>query len=150
MRQFLLVLLSLGIASCAGLPNRDPLVVDVTGIEPLPSDGLELRLQIRVRIQNPNDVPIEFTGAALSLDLNNRRLANGVSDSVGSVPRYGEIVFTIPVTISAFNVARQLVGFVGASNSGEVSYRVRGKLESGFLGTRRFEDEGTFNLNLPQ
>ena len=150
MRSYQILCLSLIMTACVSLPNRDPLVVDVAGIEPLPSEGLELRLEIRVRIQNPNDAPVDFTGAALSLNLNGRRLANGVSDRVGTVPRYGETVFAIPVTISAFNVARQLVGFMGAANTNEVSYRVRGKLESGLLGTRRFEDEGSFNLTLPR
>ena len=79
-------------AACAALPNRDPLSIDVAGIEPLPGEGLELRLAVRVRIQNPNDTPIEYSGAALDLDLNGRKLASGVSDAIGTVPRYGEAV----------------------------------------------------------
>jgi hypothetical protein len=137
------------LGACASLPNRDPLTIDVAGIEPLPSEGMELRLAVAIRIQNPNDAPVEYTGAALELDLNGRKLATGVSDVVGRVPRYGETVFTVPVTISAFNVARQVIGFVNASNTDEVSYRVRGKLEGGLFGTRRFTDEGTFRLDLP-
>ena len=44
------------LAGCASLqPNSDPLTIDVAGIEPLPGEGLELRLAVRVRIQNPND-----------------------------------------------------------------------------------------------
>jgi Late embryogenesis abundant protein len=68
---------------------------------------------------------------------------------VGTVPRYGETVFTVPVTISAFNVARQVLGFMNGASTGEVSYRVRGKLEGGLFGTRRFSDDGTFRLDLP-
>jgi LEA14-like dessication related protein len=103
-------------------------------------------LAVRVRIQNPNDAALEYTGAALSLDLNGRRLASGVSDRVGAIPRYGETVVTIPVTISALNMARQVLGFVNAVDPNEIPYRVRGKLEGGLLGTRRFTDEGTFEL----
>jgi hypothetical protein len=65
---------------------------------------------------------------------------------VGTVPRYGETVLTIPVTISAFNMARQVLGFANASGANAVRYRVRGKLEGGLLGTRRFEDTGAFEL----
>jgi hypothetical protein len=137
---------ALALGSCASLPNRDPLGIDVAGVEPLPGEGLELRLAVKIRIQNPNDVAVEYTGAALSLDLNGRRLASGVSDQVGTVPRYGETVFTVPVTISALNMARQVLGFVNAQNETEVPYRVRGKLEGGLFGTRRFTDEGTFEL----
>ncbi len=139
----------LGIASCASLPNRDPLTINVAGIEPLPSEGLEVRLEVSVRVQNPNDAPVEFSGAALNLYLNDRRLASGVSDEVGTLPRYGEMVVSVPVTISAFDVARQLLGFMAAQNTNEFSYRVRGKLEGGLFGTRRFEDEGSISLDLP-
>ena len=141
---FWLVLSTL--TGCAALQTRDPLTIDVAGIEPLPGEGLELRLAVRVRIQNPNDAPVEYTGAALALDLNGRRLARGVSAAVGTVPRYGETVFTIPVTISAFDMARQVLGFATDVERNEVTYRVRGKLEGGVFGTRRFTDEGTFAL----
>jgi hypothetical protein len=134
------------LAACSVLPNRDPLNIDVAGIEPLPGEGLELRLAVRVRIQNPNDSDIEYSGAALNLDLNGRKLASGVSAAMGTVPRYGEAVLEIPVTVSALNMARQVLGFVNAQNQRDVSYTVHGKLEGGVFGTRRFTDEGTFEL----
>ena len=141
-----LVALSL-LAGCVSLqPNSDPLSIDVAGIEPLPGEGLELRLAVRVRIQNPNDAAVEYTGAALNLDLNGRNLASGVSSEIGTVPRYGEAVLTIPVTISAFDMARQVLGFANAENQNEIPYRVRGKLEGGWFGTRRFSDSGTFTV----
>ena len=64
----------------------------------------------------------------------------------GTVPRYGEAVLTIPVTISALSMARQVLGFANAQDQRDVSYSVRGKLEGGVFGTRRFTDEGTFEL----
>jgi LEA14-like dessication related protein len=141
---------SVALAGCAVLPSRDPLNIDVAGIDALPSEGLEIRLAVRVRIQNPNDAAVEYSGAALDLDLNGRRLASGVSGEGGTVPRYGESVLTIPVTISAFNVARQLLGFMNEANPEAVSYRVRGKLEGGIFGTRRFADSGTIELGRPR
>ncbi|HPF74740.1 MAG: LEA type 2 family protein [Lysobacteraceae bacterium] len=141
---FLLLLLS----ACASLPNREPLNIDVAGIESLPGEGMELRLAVKIRIQNPNNVDIEYDGVALTLDLNDRQLGSGVSSQVGVVPRYGESVFTVPVTISAFDMINQLFGAIerrGDPNR-EVSYRVRGKLEGGLFGTRRFEASGQFEL----
>ena len=144
----LVVLCSLALGACSALPNRDPLNIDVAGIEPLQGEGLELRLAVRVRIQNPNDSDIEYSGAALNLDLNGRKLASGVSAAMGTVPRYGEAVLEIPVTISALSMARQVLGFVNnnAQDQREVKYTVRGKLEGGMFGTRRFTDDGTFEL----
>lgn len=142
----LLFLGALCFSGCASLPTSDPLTVTVAGIAPLPGEGLELRLAVTVRVQNPNDVAVEYTGAALSLDLNGRNLASGVSDRVGTVPRYGETTFTVPVTISAFDMMRQVFGFMEADTRGEVRYRVRGKLEGGWFGTRRFSSEGSMRL----
>jgi LEA14-like dessication related protein len=141
-----LVLFSFIVAGCSTLPNRDPLNIDVAGIEPLQGEGLELRLSVRVRIQNPNDTAIDYSGAALDLDLNGRKLARGVADVMGTVPRYGEVVLDIPVTISALSMARQALGFMNAEGQRDVKYSVRGKLEGGVFGTRRFSDEGTFDI----
>src|SRR5262245_29908188 len=142
----LLLLCSWVLGACSALPNRDPLNIDVAGVEPLPGEGLELRLAVRVRIQNPNDSDIEYSGAALNLDLNGHKLASGVSAAMGTVPRYGEAVLEIPVTVSALSMARQVLGFVNAQDQREVKYTVRGKLEGGVFGTRRFTDDGTFEL----
>lgn len=149
MKALVLLTLALIASACASLPNSDPLVVDVAGIEPLAGEGMEIRLQVAIRIQNPNDTPVEYRGTALDLDLNGRRAASGVSDAAGTVPRYGETVLYVPVTISALNMINQIFGFMDTENTDQVSYRVRGKLEGGLFNTRRFSDEGTFALTAP-
>lgn len=143
----LFLLAAAGIAACAYMPNRDPLTISVAGIDSLPGESMEMRLAVKVRIQNPNDMAVDYTGAALTLDLNGRKLASGVLGETGTVPRYGEVVMVIPVTISAFDVARHVLGAANASGQGDVHYRVRGKLEAGLFGTRRFSDEGMFQLD---
>ncbi len=141
-----LVIVCLVLSACASLPHRDPLNVDVAGVESLPGEGMELRLAIRLRIQNPNADAVEFTGAALALALNGRTLATGVNDQPGTVPAYGERVVTVPVTISALKVVQQLVGLANAPPEGGMRYRVEGKLEGGWFGTRRFDNEVEFQL----
>ena len=138
------------LAGCAALSPRDPLFIDVAGIEQVPGEGMELNLAVRIRVQNPNDTAVNYDGIALVLDVNGRTLATGVSDDIGTVPRYGQQVFTIPVTISAFNVARQVFGAMQADDPAEVRYELRGKLEGGLFGTRRFTDEGMLRLVPPQ
>ena len=142
---FLLALI--GLSACATWSDRDPLMIDVAGIESLPGEGMELRLLVKVRVQNPNDAAVEYSGVALMLDLNDIRLASGVSDDIGTVPRYGETVFEVPVTISAFDMARHVLALTNMSERNDVSYRVEGKLQGGLFGTRRFIDEGIFQLN---
>ena len=92
------------------MPDRDPLQVTVAGIEPLPGEGMEVRLLVKLRVQNPNDTPVEFNGASLNLDVMGRRFASGVSDQAGTVPRFGEAIVAVPVTVSVLRMARQVHG----------------------------------------
>ena len=147
LRAWLSILLVLCLLpACASLPHRDPLNVDVAGVESLPGEGMELRLAIKLRIQNPNDAAVEYRGTALTLGLNGRSLATGVSDEAGSVPGYGEAIVTVPVTISAMKVVQQLAGLVRDTPPGELRYSVDGKLGGGWFGTRRFSNEISFEL----
>jgi LEA14-like dessication related protein len=71
----------------------------VAGVEPIPGEGLEMRFNVKLRIQNPNDAPIEYNGVSLELDLNGQSFASGVSDQSGTVPRFGETVIDVPLTV---------------------------------------------------
>ena len=146
MRALLLLLLIPGLIGCATMSTRDPLNIDVAGIEPLPGEGLEMRMAVKIRIQNPNDDEVKFTGAALTLYLNDKKLGNGVSDMSGTVPRYGQTVITIPVAVSAFNAVQQLFGVLGGTGPGEITYRVSGKLQGSSFRALKFSDEGTFRM----
>ena len=145
----LFVLVCLGLAGCAALPSSDPLNVTVAGIESLPGEGMELRLAVRLRVQNPNDSDISYSGASVNLDLNGTKLASGVSDEMGTVPRFGESVVTIPVTASLFSMVRQGLSFMTDGTPDDVRYELSGKLASGMFGTKRFNAEGTFTLQPP-
>lgn len=103
-----LVLLSL--SACALFPNRDPVNINVVGLEPLPSQELEVRFAIKLRVQNPNETAIDYNGIALDLEVNGHSLASGVSDQSGLIPRFSEAIVTVPVSVSAFSVLRQTLG----------------------------------------
>lgn len=140
------LLLSLLLGACATM--SDGLRVNVVGVEPLQGEGLELRFAVKLRVQNPNETSIEFDGVAVDLELDGKNLGSGVSDQKGSVPRFGETIITVPVTISAFSVARQLLGWTDAQKRGAIPYTVSGKLAGSSFGSVRFSRSGT--LELPQ
>ncbi len=142
----LLSVLLLVLSGCAAFSQRDPLNVQVAGIQPLPGEGLELRMNVKLRIQNPNDMALDYNGVALDLEVNGRRLASGVSDARGSVPRFGETVLSVPVTVSAFSAARQALVLAEHIGLDEVPYVLRGKLAGGLFGTQRFVEKGTLEL----
>ncbi|WP_143808873.1 LEA type 2 family protein [Paraburkholderia susongensis] len=143
------VFAALTLPGCAGLLGGDPLRVSVAGIEPLPSQGLEMRFNLKLRVQNPNDSAVSFSGVSLDLELNGKPFASGVSDQGGTVPRFGETLITVPLTVPAFSAVRQAFAFAGATQSGQIPYVLRGKLAGGLIGTTRFVDQGTLSLPVP-
>ncbi len=140
----LLFVFTLG--GCASLAGREPLRINVVGIEPLPGEGMEIRFTVKLRVQNPNERAIDYDGVALELDVNGQPFAAGVSDQRGSVPRFGEAVLSVPVSVSATAALRQALGLIGGAPLERVPYELRGKLAGGLIGSMRFADAGTLSL----
>lgn len=156
LRRVIAVSLMSLVAGCASFAGQDAPSVKVAGLEPLASEGLELRFALKMRVQNPNGAPIDFDGIAVELDLDGRGLASGVSDEKGQIPRYGERIVTIPVSISALTALRQLLARVGSVERGDaaggtISYALKGKFGgvSGAFDAVRFADQGELNLFSP-
>jgi len=141
------MLLALG--ACSTLfGGRDPLRVDLVGLEPIAGQGMEARFAVKLRVQNPNEDAIDYNGIALDLAVNGQPLASGVSDASGQVPCFGEKVISVPVSISAFSAIRQAWSLSGGPPRQGMPYELNGKLAGGLFGTVRFSDKGV--LNWPQ
>lgn len=134
------------LGACASLQGRDPLQVTVAGIEPLQGQGLELRMMVKLRVQNPNDAPVDYNGVSVEMDVQGKSFASGVSDASGSVPRFGESVISVPVTISAFRMVRQAVGMMHGDGASKIKYEMKGKLSGSAFSTTRFTTKGEFDL----
>jgi len=132
-------------AGCAAL-GRDPVQVQVVDVEPLDGEGMELRFLCKLRVQNPNDAPIDFNGIYVDLQVRGSSLATGVSDAAGTVPRFGEVVVGIPVTVSALNIVRQAIGLYTSSDRGRIDYVLKGKIGGPLFGSVRFESRGELTL----
>jgi LEA14-like dessication related protein len=133
------------LAACAAMPGQDPLKVTLAGVEPLPGEGMEARFAVKLRVVNPNDSAVEFDGLAIELFVRGMSLGNGVSDAKGTVPRFGEAVLTVPVTVSAIAMLRQAMSFA-AGDRGKVTFAVNGKLGGTGFGGMRFSTQGEFDL----
>ena len=145
-RAWLVVAAGVMLAACSTLSMRDPPIVTVAGVQPLQGQGLEMRMMVKLRVQNPNDSQIDYNGVSLKLDVQGKTLASGVSDQAGSVTRFGESVIEVPVTISAMNIARQVMGAMGGKKIEKVDYILNGKLNGSMFSTVRFKSAGTLDL----
>jgi LEA14-like dessication related protein len=134
------------IGGCTGLKVHDPIQVAVAGIEPLQGEGLELRMLVKLRVQNPNDEPLVYNGAYLKLEVLDKTFATGVSDEAGSVPRFGEAVIAVPVTVSAFRMVRYAMGMLDGKPIEKVGYQLSGKLNQSAFSAVRFKSTGEIDL----
>lgn len=134
------------VSGCSLLQRGESVQVMLVGIEPLPSEGLELRMLLKLRVQNPNDKPIDFDGVFIEMDMQDKRFASGVSAATGSVPRYGETVVSVPVSLSALNLVQQAIGVTSDEFRGSLAYRLRGKISGPGFGSVRFNSSGELTL----
>jgi LEA14-like dessication related protein len=136
----------LALSGCATLAGKDPLLVTVAGIEPMQEkgEGLELRLLVKLRVQNPNSAPIGYDGAYVKLEVQDRTFATGVSNAGGSVAGFSEAVVEVPVTVSMLRMVRQVIGMHGEAPAGQFRYRMSGK-----LGSHGFSADGEFPMKPP-
>jgi LEA14-like dessication related protein len=145
-RAILPVMAALLLSACATLPNYDPPEVTVAGIELLPSEGMELRLLVKLRVQNPNDVAIDFDGASVKLEVMGKTFATGVSNEGGSVPRFGESVVAVPVTVSMLRMVKNFIGMMDGKPVDSIHYEMSGKLNTGAFSSCRFASKGEFAM----
>ena len=138
-------LLSAALSGCAGLGFGEPVNVSVVGMEPMAGQGMEGRFLVKRRVQNPNDRPIEFDGVSLELDVRGSRLATGVSDQTGTVPRFGESIVQVPVSVPVSALVRQALGFATGDRS-RADYRLRGRLAGSGFGGVSFSSTGELTL----
>ena len=148
-RNALFVILAFGALlfyGCATLHFREPIDVNLAGLEPLQGEGLEFRMLLKLRIQNPNDAPLNYNGVSIRMDVQGKRFAAGVSDAAGSIPRFGEAIVDVPVSISVFGIARQAVGVVRNEYRGKIPYEISGRLAGPAIDGVRFKSQGEFTM----
>ncbi len=141
-----LALSALALCGCSTLSHQDPLQVTVAGIEPLQGEGLELRMLVKLRVQNPNDAPVDYSGVYVKLDVQDRTFATGVSNESGSVAGFGESVISVPVTVSVLRMVRQVMGVLDGKPVDMIRYDMYGKLNRSAFRSIRFRSQGEFTL----
>src|SRR5690348_15574867 len=143
----LAIIMAAAVGGCATLEQRDPVQVTVADIESIPGEDLEFRMLVKLRVQNPNDEPVQYDGIYLKLDVLGNTLATGVSDERGTIPRFGESVISVPMTVSTLRVVSRALSMLSTGQSVEkVNYKLDGKLDGPMFGSTRFQLTGEFNM----
>lgn len=122
------LLTALILSGCASwMMKGEPPEVLVTNVTPLEASAFEQRLQVDLRIRNPNDFELAVTGIDFRLDLNGNRLARGLGNKELVVPRLSDAVTSVETSTSTLQVVRQLLSFSGDQ---ALTYHVTGVLHT--------------------
>ncbi|HEU4529991.1 MAG TPA: LEA type 2 family protein [Steroidobacteraceae bacterium] len=131
---------------CSAMEARDPLQVTVASIEPLEQEGeaLELRMLVKLRVQNPNSTPVSYDGAYVKVEVQDRTFATGVSEADGTIAGFGEALVEVPVRVSMFRMLHNVLAMSSDAPAEQLRYSMSGK-----LGSRRFKAAGEFSMKPP-
>ncbi len=152
MRSFWSFLLLLVLTACAGVAPETLAPPEVRLVDLLPARVglLEQELEAKLRIVNPNTVPLEARGIRVTLETEGTRLGRGVSDRGFTVPALGETVVAVPLYVSTADLVERILGLAAGRG---ITYRLSGDilLARGFAGgTTALPFESEAALRLPR
>lgn len=136
------------LAGCAGLASRlESPNVSVVGIRAVKADLFEQRLEVRLRVDNPNSFDIPVRGLEVNVELAGEPFAQGSSAREFTVPAGGEAEFDMLVTAHAATALLRIAS-AGREEREQIGYRLSGKLSTrlGLLRSIPFEEAGTLPL----
>jgi LEA14-like dessication related protein len=150
-RSAILLLCTLAlVAGCAnvGVLDFDEPEVELLALEPLPSQGMEARFLVRLRIVNPNSIPLEIEGMAYDISIRDSKILSGVSNQGLKVDAYGESVAELEVAAGMFGSLALLRDLMSNPVAGGLPYKLNAKLSRrGLGGTLRVSREGQINIS---
>ena len=139
-----LVFLLLG---CAGLyQSMERPRINIANVMPREIKLFEQVFDLELRIQNPNDTPLEINGLAFELELNDKRFATGVSNQSLVIDRLSSDVIHVQAITTLVGFLRQVAEYQQTKDP-RVTYRIKGSIYSGSTGTKlHFDDSGEIKI----
>ena len=134
------------LSGCAALPKLEAPKLSVVGLKVQGGDFFSQRLQVRMRVFNPNDRELPIKGIAYRLEVGGANIGDGSTSAPFTVPAMGEAEFDMQITA---NLAGALGTLLSRKNSSDpIAYRLVGdvSLSSGFLKRIPFDERGSVKL----
>jgi len=146
-RAAVLALASLAFAGCGALPKLEAPKLSVLSMKLQSADIFSQRLQVRMRVLNPNARELPIKGIEYRIEVNDAELARGLTDTPFVVPAMGEAEFDVQVTANLATALAKYLSRRGGSDD-KLDYRLIGSvaLSSGFLRRIPFDERGSVKL----
>jgi LEA14-like dessication related protein len=138
--------LLLALTGCASALKFEAPKLSVVTMKIQSADIFSQRMQVRMRVQNPNDRELPIKGITYRIEVNEAELGQGSADTPFVVPSMGEAEFDMVFTANLATALSQLLSRKGSSQT--IDYRLRGEvaLSSGFLRHIPFDERGSVKL----
>jgi LEA14-like dessication related protein len=132
-------------AGCALLPKFESPKLSVVSLKIQGGDIFSQRLQVRMRVFNPNARELPVSGITYRIEVNDAELGNGSTAAPFTVPAMGEVEFDMQISA---NLAGALAKLLSRRDSTTLAYRLVGdvNLASGFLRRIPFDERGNIKL----
>ena len=99
------------VMGCAALPtNLETPEVSFVGLKAVEASVFEQRLEVRMKVRNPNSIELPVNGLDVNVDLAGEPFAHGVSTREFVVPAGGEAEFDMLVTANAATALLKIAG----------------------------------------
>jgi LEA14-like dessication related protein len=134
------------LSGCAALPQLEAPRLSVISLKMQSADIFSQRLQLRMRVQNPNSRALPVQGIDYRVEVDGAELGQGQTSQPFTVPAMGEAEFDVQFTANLAGTLAKLLTRKGSRDS--VEYRLVGKvaLSSGFLRRIPFDERGSVKL----
>ncbi len=146
---FLLCLVALLflLAHCSGLyQSVERPRINIANVVPRDIKLFEQVFDLELRIQNPNDTPLEVNGLAFELELNDKRFATGVSNQSLVIDRLSSDVIHVQAITTLVGFLRQVAEYQQTQDP-RVTYRIKGSIYSGSPSIKvHFDDSGEIKI----
>ena len=128
----LLLLLAL-LVGCAGTgPRLTTPDIAVTSLRLAEAGLLEQRFDVRLRVTNPNPVPLPLQGLSYRLMVSGIEIGSGVARPDRRLEAYGETEVAVSLTTGTLAIA-DLLGRWHRDRSEAIDYRIEGRVSLGRL-----------------
>ena len=117
------------VSGCANLIDFEEPKVELIGIEALPSDGIEPRFQVSLRVINPNNSDMTIDGVYYELSLRGKEFITGASSTSTTVPSYGENTLNLQASIGLMKMLALMGDFIRNPDNPKLDYQFRAKID---------------------
>ena len=145
LRRIALVLSTLALAACAGLPlNAQAPKISVAGVDVKSLGLFEQRFDLSLRVGNPNDFDLEIEGLDLDIEVNGLAFAQGLTRTATLIPALSSTVLHVEAITQSKDLLQQIASLPPESAEEGVPYRIKGRIRTDRTGWLPFDQSGVF------